>query len=93
MNTATVSVNLPEDIATHLAIGQDLSRVILESLALEGYRDGRLSAGQVRRLLDFDTRMQVHAFLKTPGVFLHYGAEDLTRDRDAGDALSVQPAR
>jgi len=88
----TVTVSLPEDIASHLAAGHDLSRITLEALALEGYREGRLSTGQVRRLLGYATRLQVHAFLKTHGVFLHYGAEDLREDRETGDALSLPPA-
>jgi predicted HTH domain antitoxin len=57
----------------------------LEALAAEGYGEGKLSTGQVRRLLSYNTRMQVHAFLKDHGVFLHYGADDLQHDREAGD--------
>ena len=91
MNT-TVTLSLPEDIASQLAAGQDLSRITLEALALEGYREGRLPSGQVRRLLGFSTRIGVHAFLKSHGVFLHYGAEDLQQDTEAGNALSMRPA-
>jgi len=36
----------------------------LESLALEAYRSHALTAAQLRRLLGFETRMQVDAFLK-----------------------------
>ena len=50
-----MTVSLPEDIANQLAPGQDLVRMTLEALALEGYRDGRLSSGQVRRLLGYHT--------------------------------------
>jgi hypothetical protein len=31
--------------------------------------------------------MQVHAFLKEHGVYLHYTHDDLEHDRHAGDAL------
>jgi Uncharacterised protein family (UPF0175) len=34
----------------------------------------------VRGLLGFETRMEVHAFLKEHGVFMHYTMEDLERD-------------
>ena len=89
----TITVHLPEDIAAHLAGSRgDLSRAALEGLALEGYRAGELSTAQVRRMLSFQTRIQVHAFLKQHGVFLHYGPEDLQHDRLAGDALSAPSA-
>ena len=87
-----ITVTLPEDIASHLAEVQDLPRMALEALALEGYREGKLSTGQLRRLLGYKTRMQVHAFLKDRGVYLHYGPDDLQHDREAGDRLPNAPA-
>ena len=86
-----ITVNLPEDIASHLAEVKDLPRMALEGLALEGYREGKLSAGQLRRLLGYRTRMQVHTFLKDHGVYLHYGPDDLQHDRDEGDRLANEP--
>jgi hypothetical protein len=64
-------VSLPEDIANRLAAAQDLPRITLEALALEGYLEGKLSTGQLRRLLGYHTRMQVHAFLKHHHLFVH----------------------
>ena len=93
MNTI-ITVSLPEDIANHLAAAPgDLSRAALEGLALEGYRTGKLSSAQVRRMLGFETRIQVHAFLKEHGVFFHYGPDDLEHDRQAGDALATASVR
>lgn len=87
-----ITSELPEDIAASLAPSSgDLSRSVLEALALEAYREHKLSTGQLCRLLGFQTRSQVHGFLKDHGVFLHYGKEDLAHDRQAGDAL-VPPA-
>jgi predicted HTH domain antitoxin len=86
-----ITLTLPADIAAHLAAQGDLSRAALEGLALEAYREGNLTSGQIQRLLGFRTRIQVHAFLKEHGVFLHYGSEDLEHDRQAGDALSIPP--
>jgi predicted HTH domain antitoxin len=86
-----VTVNLPEDIARELAAsGRDLSRTALESLALEGYRSGRLSESQVRRLLDFGTRYQVHGFLKEHGVPLRYSEQDLASDIENAQKFSEQ---
>jgi hypothetical protein len=60
-----VQLQIPDDVAQMIQNEQpDLSRAVLEALALEGYRSARLSEAQVRRLLGFRTRMQVHAFLK-----------------------------
>ena len=60
-----ITIELPEDIAVGLeSKWKDLPRAALESLALEAYRSHALTAAQLRRLLAFETRMQVDAFLK-----------------------------
>ena len=77
----TIVVNLPEDIAKELSqTGADLSRAALESLALEGYRSGHLSEEQVRRMLGFGSRFEVHAFLKQHNTYLDYTEADLEQD-------------
>jgi hypothetical protein len=55
-----VTFNLPEDISAALK-GQwgNVSRRSLEAIAVEAYRSGALTEGQVRRLLEFETRFQV----------------------------------
>jgi Uncharacterised protein family (UPF0175) len=53
----------------------------LEALAAEGYRTEALSEEQVRRVLGYQTRFEVHAFLKEHGVALHYTVADLEEDR------------
>ena len=60
-----ITLELPEEIAQGLeTMWRDLPRAALESLALEAYRSRALTAAQLRRLLGFQTRMQVDAFLK-----------------------------
>lgn len=77
----TITLNLPEDIARHLAShGDDPARTALEGLALEGYRSHTLSEEQIRRMLGYETRMEVHGFLKLHGVYLSYTADDLRSD-------------
>ena len=77
----TIVLNLPEDIAKELSTQQgDLSRAALESLALEGYRAGHLSEEQVRRMLGFDSRFEVHIFLKQHHTYLNYTEADLAHD-------------
>ena len=76
-----VQIDLPEDIANALiADGQDIGRATAESLALEGYRTGRLSEEQIRRLLGLESRLQVHRFLKDHQVYLNYSEHDLEHD-------------
>ena len=83
-----ITLELPEDIAAHLAAkGENLSRTALEAFALEEYRARKLSTAQLRRLLGYQTRIQVHVFLKEHGVYLHYTEDDLEHDRQAGDGL------
>jgi predicted HTH domain antitoxin len=78
-----LEVHIPDDAARLLTSQYpDLPRAALEALALEGYRSMRLSDGQVRQMLGFSSRMQVHAFLKERGVHLHYSLADLDQDRE-----------
>jgi len=77
----TIVLNLPEDIAKERSRQEgDLSRAALESLALEGYRAGHLSEEQVRRMLGFQSRFDVHAFLKQHQTYLNYTEADLKHD-------------
>ncbi len=88
-----LTLELPDEISAYLAAsGHDLSRAALEAIALEAYRERKLSTGQLRRLLGYRTRMQVHAFLKEHDVYLHYDLGDLEHDRQAGDSLPRRPA-
>jgi len=65
-----ITVDLPEDIAQGLKTKcTDLPRAALESLALEAYRSNALSSAQLRRLLGFETRMQVDDLLKEHEVY------------------------
>lgn len=76
-----ITIELPDDIAQGLeAKVRDLPRAVLESLALEGYRSGTLTEEQVRQILGYGTRMQVHGFLKEHGVYLNYNLEDMEQD-------------
>ena len=85
----TIQLNIPDDIAAVLAAKgeDDLSRAALEALALEGYRSRKLTQAQVRRLLGYETRMEVDGFLKEHRVYLEYTVEDLEREAAISDRL------
>ena len=78
-----ITLELPEDIVQELrSKWKDLPRAALESLALEAYRAHALTAAQLRRLLGFETRMQVDSFLKDHEVY-DFTAADFEQDREA----------
>ena len=60
---------------------KELPRAALESLAIEAYRSRALTAAQLRRLLGFETRMQVDAFLKEHEIY-DYSVADFEQDRE-----------
>jgi predicted HTH domain antitoxin len=88
-----VTIDLPEDISAALE-GQwdDVPRRSLEAIAVEGYRTGALTESQIRRLLGFENRFQVHALLKEHQVPLRYTAADLETDLAAHRQLGVLPS-
>jgi Uncharacterised protein family (UPF0175) len=77
-----ITIALPDELMEALSSpGRDFSRAALEALALEAYRIRKISAGQLRQILGFETRMETDAFLKNHGIELEYGREELERDR------------
>jgi hypothetical protein len=88
-----VTLDIPDNLAQQLiAAGKDPSREALEALAVEGYRTERLTESEVRQMLGYETRMQVHALLKEHDVYLHYTMETLQQDIDASDRFLAQRA-
>src|ERR1700680_3523503 len=83
-----ITLNIPDELARQVTPeGGDPARVALEALALKGYRAERLSESAVRQMLGFETRMEVHAFLKQHGVYLHYDLADLEQDQATAEKL------
>jgi hypothetical protein len=84
----TVTIEIPEKLAQAFAPdGADMSRAVLEAMALEAYRRKLLGESQMRRMLGFETRMEVHGFLKEHGVYLNYGVEELEHDIRESDRI------
>jgi hypothetical protein len=75
-----VTIHIPDDLASRLE--SNLSRRALEALALEEFRQGRLTKAELRRLLVFATGAALDGFLKAHGVIIEYGIEDFERDRE-----------
>jgi Uncharacterised protein family (UPF0175) len=88
-----ITLDLPEDIVQELrSKWKDLPRAALESLGLEAYRSRALTAAQLRRLLGFETRTQVDAFLKEHEVY-DFTAADFEQDRETLRQLRAREAR
>ncbi len=75
-----ITIELPEDIAVEL------------QSKWEAYRSRALTAAQLRRLLVFETRMQVDALLKEHEIF-DYSAADFELDRETLRELRMREAR
>lgn len=75
----TVTVSLPDEILANES--GDIARRVLEQVAIIGFKTGQLSTSQVRRLLGFDSRLQVHEFLANHGVpWIDYDEEEIRRE-------------
>ncbi len=76
-----VRLHLPDEFAERLnAAGEDLSRRVLEAIAVDEYKLGHLTTGELRRLLGFGTRAALDGFLKAHGVSVDYTLEDLQEE-------------
>ena len=84
-----VTIHLPDDVAQRLqAQWGDVSRRVLEDLVLDGYRARILGEADIRRLLGFETRFEVHDFLCEHEVPF-YTLEDLQHDRETSQRLAL----
>ena len=78
-----VTVELPDQVARQWGETPDaVGRHVLEDVAIEGYRTGRLSHRQFGQMLGLDY-WQTEAFLKERAVPLNYTAADLEADNAA----------
>jgi Uncharacterised protein family (UPF0175) len=84
-----VAIQLPNTLVKRLQEQwDDLPRRVLESVALEGFRQRILTTEEVRQLLGFETKFEVHAFLKEHAVPF-YTLADLEQDRETSRRLGL----
>jgi hypothetical protein len=77
-----VAIHLPDEIAAAVP-WDNVSCHIVEQIALEGYQVGWLSEEHVRRIRGYETRLEVHSFLKDHDVPLPYTLKHLEQDCEA----------
>ena len=76
-----LEVNIPDNVFRHG--NPDVSREVLEAVAIEGFKSGQLTLYQVRRILGFETRFEVHQFLVQHDIpWVNYSMEDLERESE-----------
>ena len=79
--TMQITIELPEETGQQLQQQWgNLSRKMLESLAVEAYRNGVLTEAQIQVLLNLPSRFVTEAFLKQSQAYLDYTEEDLEQD-------------
>ncbi len=84
----TLTLELPDRVAALLqGSWDDLPRATLESLAVEGYRSGKLSCSQVGEILGFSSRWEAENFLAEHGAWPGTTVEELHSDTAALDSL------
>jgi len=75
-----VTLNVPDELAAALSLANgDPAHAALEAIALEAFRERRISAYQLRTLLGFSSRFELYAFLKERRIET-YSAEDFEHD-------------
>lgn len=78
----SVHVEIPDQVFR--TPGPDISRKVLETVALEGFKSGQLSTYQVGRILGFESRFEVHEFLAEHGVpWVDYPVEDAEHESNS----------
>lgn len=81
---STLTIALPNRIYQHLQaeLGAKLERKAQEALAVEGYRSGILSLGEVAEMLNLSIN-DADGFLKERGISSLLTSEDVKADTDA----------
>ncbi len=77
-----INIEIPENIADQLQTS-NLSRRILELIAADSYRQGRIGSAEVRQILNFSSRWETYQFLKDEKAYLPYTEDDLEQDAQA----------
>ncbi|MFN6486216.1 MULTISPECIES: UPF0175 family protein [unclassified Nostoc] len=79
-----IIIDIPDDIANQLQVQPtNISRRVLELIAADNYRQGRIGAAEVHRMLNLSSRWETYEFLKREQAYLSYTEEDLEEDVQA----------
>jgi hypothetical protein len=76
-----VAIEIPDDIGRVFA-GEagDVSRAVLEAVAVEAYRAGTITPAQVQQMLGLRSRWETEIFLRRVEAYHAYTMDDLESD-------------
>lgn len=76
-----VAIDIPDDVARQLqARSGEVSRAVLEAVAVQAYRDGMITPAQVQQMLGLESRWETEALLRRAEAYHDYTMDDLERD-------------
>ncbi len=76
-----VAIQIPDEVARALmARGTDVTRAVLEAVAIEAYRSGAITPAQVQEMLGLRSRWETESFLHRAEAYHDYTTDDLARD-------------
>ena len=84
-----VLVPIPNDLAIRFGSEAELGRRVVEALALDEYRAGRLSRPELRQLLGFATRGELDGFLKDHASVEGITVEEFDRQMQDLDRIGL----
>ena len=84
-----VTVPIPDDLAERLGDVGEVSRRALEASALAEYQAGRVTRGELRRLLGYGTRGELDGFLKANGVVDSMTLAEFEREQQDLDRIGL----
>jgi len=76
-----VAIDIPDEVARQLqARSGEVSRAVLEAVAVQAYRDGMITPAQVQQMLGLESRWETEALLRRAEAYHDYTMDDLERD-------------
>lgn len=76
-----IAIDIPDDIGQALAAQTgDVSRAVVEAVAIEAYRSCAIAPAQVQQMLGLRSRWETESFLRRADAFHDYTMDDLERD-------------
>lgn len=84
-----VMVSLPDEFAARFGPGVERDRHVLEVLALDEYKAGRMSRAALREVLGFGTRGELDGFLKKRGADEGMTVEEFDRQMQDLDRIGI----
>ncbi len=88
MTEAVLNLAVPDTVLRALKVPREQwAEFLRHSLAVELYREGKISLGKAKEFADFDNKWEMIQLLNERGVELHYSADDAQADLETLNRL------